>query len=237
MKALYKRLKYLPVLVLALLLSSCEGNRTAQETEEVTVDTATQDDNIIRVEETGRTAEERLESFRSWLNNKADRTDTAIREEWPEIREEFRRRNAELESNVDSLSAKSKEEYKQLKQRYARWEERQERRQNTPLDQQKLEQWQEQLLREFDDLNSITSQNVREAYLTFMGTVRAKRSNWNQDDWDYVDHVYSQLNDRRRQIENNISTGDKLKIRALQTEYLALEGSADVGSAVRGVQN
>ena len=76
---------------------------------------------------------------------------------------------------------------------------------------------------------------MREAYLTFMGTVRTKNRNWTQNDWDYVDYVYSTLNDRRGQVETQLSTADKLKIRTLQAEYLALEGAADTRSMVKGV--
>ncbi len=197
-----------------------EGN------EETAANLSEEEDTAVVIR-TGESAEQELEEFRGWLNQQADKGDTAIRQEWPKVREELRRRNAELEQNFDSLSEKSQQEYRDLQGRYQRWEERQERRQQQPLEQRKIAQWQEQLLREYSDLSQVSASQLREAYLTFMGTVRAKRRNWTQDDWDYVDHVYSQLNQRRRQLENEIRTADNLKIRSLQAEYLALEGSAD----------
>ena len=169
------------------------------------------------------------------MNEKADRTDTAIRKEWPKTREEIRRINQDIERNFDSLSAESKEEYRQLKGRYESWEERQERRLTQPLDAAQLKKWEDQLLREYKDISKIAPANIREAYLTFMSTVRIKRRNWTQNDWDYVDNVYRTLNTRREQIENQIPTADKLKIRTLQAEYLALEGAADTENMVRGV--
>jgi len=80
----------------------------------------------------------------------------------------------------------------------------------------------------------VQPENIREAYLTFMGEVRTNRRNWTQDDWDYVDYVYGQLNQRRREIEGQLRTADKLKIRTLQAEYLTLEGAADTQSMLRG---
>lgn len=231
-----KPIKFAAALFLGLLLWSCEGNRTAENTEEITVDVPERQD-TARVERTGRTVNERLESLRGWMNEKVERGDTAIQREMPQIKEDFRRRSSEIEKNLDSLSADSKAEYNRLKQRYERWESRQERRENTPLDAAELSQWREQLLREFDDINSISPQNVREAYLTFMGVVRAKRQNWTQSDWDYVDNVYGQLNQRRRQIEGQMSNSDKLKIRALQAEYLSLEGAADAKSLMQDMRN
>jgi hypothetical protein len=232
---LHKITRYIAALCLCLALLGCERNRTVENTEEITVDTAEREDTAHLVK-TGKTAEDRLEELRGWMNEKSSSADTAIRRDWPEVREKFRQRTAELDKNVDSLSAESREEYNQLKERYRTWEEREQRRQQTPLDKAKLAQWQEQLLREYKDVKKITPQNVREAYLTFMGVVRAKRRNWTQSDWDYVDNVYGQLNQRRSEIEGQIASGDNLKIRTLQTEYLALEGSADASSMIQGIR-
>jgi hypothetical protein len=232
----FKTIKYATALFLGLSLWSCEGNRTAENTEEITVDVPDRQD-TARVERTGRTIDERLESMRGWMNEKVERGDTSINREMPQIKEDFRRRTAEIEQNLDSLSADSKAEYARLKQRYERWENRQERRQNTPLDAAELQVWQQQLLREFDNIDAITPQNIREAYLTFMGVVRAKRQNWTQNDWDYVDNVYGRLNQRRRQIEGQMANSDKLKIRALQAEYLSIEGAADAKSLLQNMRN
>lgn len=218
---------------LAIAFIGCESRRTADETNEVTIDTAEPGDTAMVVR-SGETAEQKVERLRGWLNRKASGADTSIRENWPETRERIRDINADIEQNFDSLSTKSQEEYRQLKERYAQWEAEQEHRQQQPLHPEQISSWEDQLLREYKNINAITPQNVREAYLTFMGSVRAKKSNYSQNDWDYVDHVYSKLNQRRRQIEGQMSTTDKLKIRALQAEYLALEGAADTQSMLRG---
>lgn len=222
------------LLAALLLLWGCEGNRTAQNTEEITVDVPA---DTARVERTGRTVGERLESLRGWMNEKVEQGDTAIQREMPGIKEDFRLRTSEIEQNLDSLSADSKAEYARLKERYERWENRQERRLSTPLEASALTDWEGQLLREFSDIGTIAPQDMRGAYLTFMGVVRAKRRNWTQNDWDYVDNVYGQLNQRRRQTESEISNSDKIKIRALQAEYLTLEGAADAQNAMRDMRN
>ena len=224
--------RYTTFLFAAFVLMNCEGRREVERTEEITVDTAENED-TAQVVRTGNTAEDELEEFRAWLNRQTEKGDTAIRREWPRVREELRARNARLEQKFDSLSEESKEEFRTLQGRYERWEVRQERRQQQPLDPTKVAQWQDQLLDEYSNLNRIKSENIREAYLTFMGEVRAKRRNWTQNDWDYVDYVYSQLNQRRRQLEGDLRTSDKLKIRSLQAEYLALEGSADTQDMLR----
>ncbi|CAM3448950.1 hypothetical protein POKO110462_03100 [Pontibacter korlensis] len=226
-------LQYTFVLCLLTTIWSCDGRREVEDSREVVVNTA--DDDTAKVVRSGQTAEQELEEFRGWLNRQAEKGDTAIRREWPEVKEELRRRNAQLENRFDSLSTKSKQEFRDLQGRYKQWEERQERRMQQPLDANKIAEWQEQLLREYDNLDQLQASQLREAYLTFMGTVRTKRQNWSQNEWDYVDHVYGQLNQRRRQLEEQISTADNLKIRTLQAEYLTLEGAADTKDMFRNV--
>ncbi|MHA6250254.1 hypothetical protein ACXYMU_20130 [Pontibacter sp. CAU 1760] len=220
----------------SFMVGSCEGRRDVEETGEITVDTAERDDTAL-VYKSGKTAEDELDEFRNWLNRQTERGDTAIRREWPAVREELRERNAKLEQKFDSLTEQSKAEYLDLQNRYRRWEERQERRQQQPLDPAAVGRWQNQLLRSYSNLDQIQPGNIREAYLTFMGEVRTNRRSWSQNDWDYVDYVYSQLNQRRRTMESQLRTGDKLKIRTLQAEYLALEGSADTQDMLRGDAN
>lgn len=235
MKVLQKYVLLVMAGSFALSFTGCEGRRTAENTNEITVDTAEPGDTALVVK-SGETAEQKIERLRGWLNQKSERADTSIRANWPENRERIRDINADIERNFDSLSTRSKEEYNELKSRYAKWEAEQERRQQQPLKEQEITKWEDQLLREYKDMNTITPNNVREAYMTFMGSVRTKKGTYTQNDWDYVDHVYSKLNQRRRQIEGKMSTGDKLKVRALQAEYLALEGAADTQSMVRGVE-
>ncbi|MFT2009460.1 hypothetical protein ACMA1I_12350 [Pontibacter sp. 13R65] len=229
-------IKYFTLILASSLLWSCEGNRTAENTTERVLDLSESTD-TVQVVKTGKTADDHLADFREWINSKTGDGDSSGTNRGGAAKEEFKKRTAQVETRLDSLSARSKAEYEQLKGKYQRWEERQERRQNTPLDAQKLSQWQDQLLREFKDLNGITNQNMREAYLTFMGEVRAKRQNWNQDDWDYVDHVYGLLNQRMGQIDNQIATADKVKIKTLQAEYLSLEAAADTRSMLGSMRD
>lgn len=231
----HSKIKRILFFCLIPLLWSCDGRREVEGNREITVD-ATDENDTATVARTGESAEEELEDFREWLNRQAEKGDTAIRREWPEVKEELRRRNAELERDFDSLSTKSQAEYRRLQDRYRQWEERQERRMQQPLDEKRVAQWRQQLLREYAQIDQLEASQMREAYLTFMGSVRTKRRSWTMQDWDYVDYVYGQLNQRRRQLEEQIRTADNLKIRSLQAEYLALEGSADTQDMVENLK-
>src|SRR6478735_6709781 len=177
-----------------------------------------------------------LRDFRNWVNTQTARADTNAKRRWPKVKEEFNTRSAHLETRLDSLSDDSKREYAALKQRYETWEKKQDERTAQPLNETTLAKWRKELLGERQNLKTMTGANARETYLLFMGIIRAKKSNWTQNDWDYVDHVYGELNIRKEEIESSIPKMDRLKIKTLQSEYLALEGAADAGDAYHNVK-
>ena len=61
-----------------------------------------------------------------------------------------------------------------------------------------------------------------------MQQVRARRKAWTQRDWDYATAISRRLNAQFRAIRLDIKGRDELHIRALQTEFTALETSRDV---------
>lgn len=168
-----------------------------------------------------------LDDLEAWVNKQANQTDSSVKENWPQVKAEFKERSARLDSKMDSLSAETKAEYAALKAKYQDWEAKKEKRENRPLEPAKVQQWQKELLGDNTNLAALTAADMRETYLLFMGTVRAKRTRWTQEDWDYVDHIYSQLNDRKQEVESSLSTTDRIKIKSLQAEYLALEAGSD----------
>lgn len=226
--------KLLPIAFCGLLtglLPACETRKTTTQT----TTTEVAGDDTARVVRKETTASRELDELEAWVQDKAQRTDSTTRENWPKVKEEFRQRAARLDAKADSLSAEGKAEYARVKQKYESWEARQERRTSQPLDAAKLLQWEKELLAN-KKLESLQAPDMREAYLTFMGVVRARKTRWTQDDWDYVDHVYSRLNDRKRQVDSALPTSDLVKIKTLQAEYLALEAGSDAKDLYRDVK-
>ncbi|RNI31039.1 hypothetical protein [Rufibacter latericius] len=177
-------------------------------------------------------AEEDLAELREWVNVKTDSTgrkaDTAASRKWPQAKEEFKEKTAKLDSKLDSLSEKSKAEYKELRQKYQNWEARNQQRSQMPLKQETLARFEQELFGTPNALQvHMPAEGMREVYVQFLQNVRAKRNTWSAADWDYVDEIYSRLNQKKDQVEDQISGQDKLKIKALQAEYLTLETGKD----------
>ncbi|GAB2550188.1 hypothetical protein [Rufibacter soli] len=173
-------------------------------------------------------AEKDLAELREWVNEKTDKTDSTATQKWPEVKEEFKQRSAQLEEKADSLSEESKAEYKELRRRFENWETRNQQRSQVPLHPETLARFEQELFGSANALESNwTAAQMREIYTQFLQNVRTRRASWTASDWDYVDEVYRQLNLKKEQVEDQIPTKDQLKIKALQAEYLTLETGKD----------
>ncbi|MDX5346970.1 MAG: hypothetical protein LPJ89_05015 [Hymenobacteraceae bacterium] len=207
------------LLLCTLLLSSCYRTEEREEAAEENVEE--------NVEQTERAAERDWQDFKEWVNTRANRVDSSAREEWPEIKREYKERVQALDRRSDSLSAESRREYQELKQKYKSWEEGRESRLSIPLSADTLATFEKTLLGPFATLSAVPAHQMKEAYVYFMKQVRDHRSHWTPADWDYVNHLYRSLNARKEAVEEQMATSDKLKVKALQTEYLTFEAAND----------
>ncbi|MBC3541456.1 DUF6565 domain-containing protein [Rufibacter sediminis] len=186
-------------------------------------------------------AEEDLAELREWMKDKTDSTgreaDTASSRRWPQVKEEFKEKTAQLDTRMDSLSEKSKAEYKELRRKYENWEARNQQRSQMPLQQETLRRFETEF---FGTPNALEVQmpanQMRDTYVQFLQNVRARRANWTAADWDYVDEIYSRLNQKKDLVEDQLSGQDKLKIKALQAEYLTLETTKDAKDLAKEIK-
>ena len=170
--------------------------------------------------------EQDLEDLRTWMNRKASQGDSITRAEWPVIKQEFRSRTQGLEQSTNKMTAQSKQEYGELKTRYRQWEADNEERYGQPLDRETAAQW-ERKLAATSNIRNLKASQMRDTHIRFMETVRAERGSWSLRDWDYAEHVYLLLNDRKQQVLGQMSNSDKMKVAALQVEFNTLRKSRD----------
>ncbi|GAA4315791.1 hypothetical protein [Nibribacter koreensis] len=205
----------LPLLAAGILFLGTSCNKTASEAE-------------ADAQRTTNKAEQELAELREWAKDKANDVDSTADRKGPQVKEEFKQRSAKLEANLDSLSAESKEEYKELKRRFENWQSHNKQRSDMPLQPEKLENFTFLLLGSKVALDVTWAPGqVRNKYETFLTNVRQRQSGWTAADWDYVDAVYRQMNAKKDPLEDNLSPADRLRIKGLQAEYLALEAKKD----------
>lgn len=170
--------------------------------------------------------EKDLESLKTWMNKKAAQADSLTKAEWPAIKEGFRSRTTNLDRSSGQLSNESEQEYAHLKATYKVMEQKHEEQYGQPLNRQEAVKWEKELAGR-TNLRNIKPADLRHVFIYFMEGVRGQRATWSLRDWDYAEHVYLELSNRKQAVLDNLGTSDKIKIAALQVEFNTLRKSRD----------
>ncbi|MEJ8755716.1 hypothetical protein WG947_01800 [Pontibacter sp. H259] len=169
--------------------------------------------------------EDELGDFRNWISqtttNVADRTE----EDWKRAKNDFATRTQELDVKQENFSDEVKQEYQQLKDQFNNADKEYEEARHTAM----MAEWEQKLLGSYADKSTITQQNVRQVYISFLENVRNQRSTWTDQDWEMAKMVLNSLNERKDEVDEGLPADDEVKIKALQMEFRALETGGDLG--------
>ncbi|WP_439880041.1 hypothetical protein ACSX1A_12825 [Pontibacter sp. MBLB2868] len=174
--------------------------------------------------------EQSLKEFRTWMQQKSSQADSTIRREWPTVKEEYKELTYSLDQNTKSMTESSRSEYAAMKQRYKEWEERNETRKAVDLDGQELERW-ERTMTGTTHIGRIKPALLRDAFARALDYTREERRNWSLRDWDYAEFVLGELQTRKSELLDKLNNGDKIKIAALQVEFVTLKKSREAKDA------
>ncbi|GAB3302431.1 hypothetical protein [Hymenobacter tenuis] len=154
--------------------------------------------------------------------------DSTPRERQDIVKEEARK--------LDTLADRAATKLRTAGRRAARFDSVSRARSRQPLDKAAEAAFTNELLGTYANVEQLTPQTIEPAFVQFMKQVRANRTQWTQRDWDYATTISRRLNAQFRAIRLDIKGRDELHIRALQTEFTALETGRDVkdlGEAVK----
>jgi hypothetical protein len=146
--------------------------------------------------------------------------DTTPRERQDAVREEAR--------NLDTLANRTADQLRTVGRRAARFDSVSRARTRQPVDAATAATFAAELLGSYAAIEQLTPTTIEPAFVQFMQQVRARRKQWTQRDWDYATAISRQLNAQFRKIRLDIKGRDELHIRAIQTEFTAMETSRDV---------
>ncbi|MGV3541276.1 MAG: hypothetical protein ACO1OQ_15780 [Rufibacter sp.] len=147
----------------------------------------------------------------------------------PRERKEIATREIDkLDERVETVASKTKEEAKEARAALARKKAESEARKARGPVAGKQKQMEQELLGEYQNLSQVNQDNLRDAYVHFLQQVRDRKDVWTMEDWDYANGIYKRLNEREKQLHDDIILRHATKIKALQAEYLALENRADL---------
>ena len=99
-------------------------------------------------------------------------------------------------------------------------------RRAVPLDPSKQQRVDHELLGSYTgQLDSLTPATIGGAYGQLLRATRAHRASWQLRDWDYAQATYQRLNAQLARVRLDLPAREEMRIRAWQTEFVALRAS------------
>lgn len=174
--------------------------------------------------------EKDLAELRSWMRTRSVQADSMIKNEWPNVKKEYKNLTYSLDGQTKKLSEKSKAEYTDIKQQYQEWEAENEKVETVDLDGHELERW-ERTMTGTTKIDKIKAVKLRDAYISLLDYTREQRRSWSPKDWEYAEFVFGELNARKADVFGELTNSDKIKIAALQVEFATLKKSREAKDA------
>ncbi|WP_181306599.1 DUF6565 domain-containing protein [Rufibacter sp. XAAS-G3-1] len=82
---------------------------------------------------------------------------------------------------------------------------------------------------------SYTATDIRKAYEDFVAHVETHKAGFSNNDWDTVEKYWSQLDDRKNAIQDQLSDKDKWEIAKAKTKYVAMKNANKAGNTASKV--
>ncbi|WP_299701079.1 hypothetical protein [uncultured Pontibacter sp.] len=160
-----------------------------------------------------------VNEFRSWVNAQTNKLEERTEEDWKNTKADFQRRTEELDQKQERFSDKLKSDYQQIKEDFKARERERDRLSNRN---ERLDQWERDLLGQYANGASISAGNIQMAYSTFLENVRARHRTWEKDDWEMAELVLEELNQRKEAFDGMADEAE-VRIKAMQMEFAALK--------------
>ena len=125
---------------------------------------------------------------------------------------------------LDTLATAGRRKLSRVGKAAARYDAANRARRATPLDPRQEIRMEATLLGPYaDHLSDLTPATVGDAYQELLQSTRAHHKEWTDRDWDYARAIYQRLNGELKRVRLDLPARDELRIRAWQTEFMALQ--------------
>ena len=125
---------------------------------------------------------------------------------------------------LDTLATTGRRKLTRVGKAAARYDAANRARRATPLDPRQEIRMEATLLGPYaDHLAELTPATVADAYQELLQSTRAHHKQWTERDWDYARAIYQRLNGELKRVRLDLPARDELRIRAWQTEFVALQ--------------
>jgi len=174
-------------------------------------------------------ADEDYTAYRSYVTSVRDSGDRYYDRDWNQLDRDYNERKARVEAKKDKMDEKSRAEYDRMDKEWndfkVRYDQHRAEAKREAEAKNAVSSFRSTLLTNASDetLSTVGANELAATYEHFYETVKANHKDYNEEQWNVVNSVYSALKARREALEDKLSKDDLSKIRKIQVNYEALK--------------
>ena len=169
----------------------------------------------------GHKKDDDVESFKVFVTDLKAKSEEEAKENWEAIEKEYNEKVTVIDQKTDKLEDEIKKEYEQLKKDYEELKTKYSvQMKEDDVDGNLQNLYEVVLTNKGDmDLSAVTASNIVAVYAGFVDIVDAQKDIYTREDWDEVDILWDALNERKNELEDNLSNEQRMKISEDKVKY------------------
>ncbi len=169
------------------------------------------------------------ERIASDIDNYVDSVSTNVsnfsKETWDDISASYAAKKAELKADGRELSAEAKEELNEAEQKFEALRAKFESNIKASSNKQSMRDELFGTGKVGNDMsfNWVTASNAKDVYTNFVKTVEANKERYSREDWDEIKLLYEALDNRKNEIEKDLSGPDNREIAKQKVKFVGIK--------------
>jgi hypothetical protein len=173
----------------------------------------------------GRSVSAQVEDFSEYVDSVSQEAADYSAAKWADVKEEYNQQVSKLDSSIDRMKNDERAEYADSKEQYAQLEAEYAKKRMMSENRRALEK---SLMGEVmtDDnmqMSFVTADNILSYYKRFVETVEDHQNEYSREEWDQVKALYEALDNRKNEVEKDLSSRDNNAIAKLKIKFSAIK--------------
>lgn len=163
--------------------------------------------------------------LRDYVNNHRDSVELYAETQWDNLEAEYNTKKAKIDTS--KLADELRETYRETEKDWEAFKADYTVKHEDKVKLAEVDAFRAKLVIEGvrPDYTDLSNTNILAAYEHFVNVVKANKDLYTKEEWLVINNSWKALQGRKKEIDNNISSGDNGKITKLQLEYTAIKAT------------
>lgn len=198
---------------------------------------------FVSCDNTQRELDAEVNEFDSWVEETGNDFEQGAEEGWQETEQAWNETQREYNEMVNNLEGKTAEMKEETRENYMQakrdFEQMQSEMEHEVTRRKGMAEIETVMMVEDPDegLTNVTEENIVDVYRQFVNTVDNYKQQWTAQQWNVLEQYWDMLNNRKNEVEDQISGEENGEIAELKLKYAGLKTIHKTGAKLESKDN